>query len=225
MKESVDLIQSKIAAIVDQDPTIANIDTSDYALRLSYLNLALREWAEIYDWQALYKEYYGVISTSTGNASLALPSDFRKLASFPQITYDGSNTFQYPETRPQERGQYSVTDRHVEILGNNQGYVMRIYGSTLASGASVYIPYYASVQSLVSPSNVPEIPNTDFLVKRVAAYWWQARNDIRGYDAKAEAEQILGNLIGFENSYGEASNYDRVKTVDETRFKDKRWGE
>lgn len=225
MRESVDNIQGKIAGLVDQDPTIANIATDDYALRLSYINLALREWAEAYDWQALYKEFNSLVSTSAGNASIALPGDFRKLASFPVITYDGSNTFQFPETRPQSRGQYAETDRHIEILGNNQGYVMRVYGSTLASGASVYVPYYASVQSLVSPSNVPEIPNTDFLVKRTVAYWWQARNDIRGYDMQAEAQRILVNLISFEDTFGEASTFDRVKTPEETKFKDMRWGE
>lgn len=225
MNESVDLIQSKIAAIVDADPDVTNISTEDYALRLSYINLSLREWAEIYDWQALYKEFNSLVSTSAGNASVALPSDFRKLASFPKITYDGSNTALFPEIRPQDRGQYADTDKRVEILGNNQGYIMRVYGSTLASGASVFVPYYSSVASLVSPANIPEIPNADYLVQRTVAYWWEVRGDPRFVQKKQESERILGNLIDYENVFGEASTNDRVKTADETKFKDFRWGD
>lgn len=225
MTNSVDEIQGKIAGILDQDPVSSNIDTNDYALRLSYMNLALREWAEAYDWQALYKEFNGIISTSTGNASVMIPSDFRKLASYPQITYDGANTYPFPETRPQEAAQYSSTDKRIEILGNNQGYVMRVYGTDLTSGASVKIPYYASVGSLASPTNIPEIPNTDYLVKRTIAYWWETRNDPRFPQMKQEAERILASLIDYENVFSEAATNDRVKTVDETKFADMRWGE
>ena len=225
MTESVNAIQGKIAGILDQDPEPSNIDTNDYALRLSYMNLALREWAEIYDWQALYKEYNGFISTSTGNASVTLPTNFRKLASYPQITYDGANTYPFPETRPQEASQYASTDKRIEILGNNQGYVMRIYGTALTSGASVKVPYYASVGSLASPTDIPEIPNTDYLVKRVIAYWWETREDSRFPEMKQEAERILANLLDYENVFSEASTSDRVKTVDETKYADRRWGE
>lgn len=225
MRESVDLLQSRIAGILEQDPTIGNIDSNDYALRLSYMNLAMREWAEAYDWQALYKEFNSLISTSAGNASVALPSDFRKLASYPVITYDGSNTALFPETRPQEAGQYAATDKRIEILGNNKGYVMRIYGSTLASGASLKVPYYASVQSLATTTDVPEIPNADYLVKRVVAYWWESREDARFPEMKQEAERILATLIDYENTFGEASASDRVKTPEETKYQGMRWGE
>jgi hypothetical protein len=107
--------------------------------------MAQNEWAESYDWQALYKEYNMLVSTSTGNTSIALPEDFRKLASYPVITYDGSNSEDFPEVRVQENSQYTSTDRRVNILGNpNSGYVMKTYAATLASGASIFVPYYAS---------------------------------------------------------------------------------
>ena len=222
---SVDLIQSAIAAYLDQDEVTTNISSTDYSLRLKYMNMALTEWQEAYDWQTLYSEYNMLISTSTGNASVALPSDFRKLASYPVIS-NSNSTDLYPETRPQEAGQYSNTDKRVEILGNPQDtYTLRIYGTTLSSGASVKVPYYMSAQSLVSPANIAEIPNPDFLVKRTIAYWLEVREDSRFPGMKQEADRILANMIDFENVFSEASASDRVKTIEETKYGDKRWGE
>lgn len=187
--------------------------------------MALLEWQEAYDWQALYTEYNVLVSAATGNASVALPTDFRKLASYPVISNAGSTDL-YPETRPQESGQYNETDKRVEIRGNPQdNYVLRIYGTTLSSGASVKVPYYMSIQSLVSPANIAEIPNSDYLVKRTLAYWLEVREDSRFPLMKQEAERILGQMIDYENTFGEGSASDRVKSVDETKHGDFRWGE
>lgn len=223
---SLDQIQSRVAALTDEDPDSSNIASADYSLRTAYANMALSEWTEAYDWQALYTEYNTLTSVSTGNASIGLPTNFRKLASFPVIAYDGVTSAKFPDTRPQEAGQYSSTDKRVEITGNPQsGYNMAVFGTALSSGISIKVPYYMSVQSLASPANVAEIPNPDYLVKRTIAYWWEARGDDRFPQMKLEAERILGTMIDYENTFGEASTNDRVKTIEQTRHGDFRWGE
>lgn len=223
---TVDLIQSRVASIVDQNPSTSSLSASVYALRLAYINMALQEWSEAYDWQTLYTEYGTQTSTSTGNASIALPSDFRKLASFPVITVDGANTYAFPDTRPQTARQFISSDKRVEITGNPQdGYNMAVFGTALASGASIKVPYYKSVQSLATSSDIAEIPNPQYLIKRTISYWWEARNDPRYISVQQEAERILGTMIDYENTFGEASTFDRVKTVDETVYGDRRWGE
>ncbi len=215
---TVDEAQSRIASLVDQDEATANISSTDYSLRLKYLNMAQTEWAELYDWQALYKEYNMNISTSTGNASVLLPTDFRKPASAPQAMVDTTG-YEFLITRPQESNMYLDTDRRVTFLGNYQdGYVLRIYGATLASGASIKVPYYASAQSLVSPINVSMCPNPEYLVKRTIAYLWEAREDPRFPGMKAEAETILRNMLEQENVFPEGSSFNRVKTTDEARY-------
>ena len=215
---TVDEVQGRIASVVDQDESTSAISTDDYSLRLKYINMALSEWAEITDWQALYKEYNMFVSTSSGNASIVLPTDFRKPASSPNIMVD-TTAYEFLITRPQEAGQYLDTDRRVEFLGNYQdGYTLRVYGATLASGASVKVPYYGSAQSLVSPVNVAMIPNPDYLVKRTIAYLWEAREDPRFPGMKQEAETILRNMLEQENVFPEGSAYDRVKTTDESRY-------
>lgn len=221
---SVDEIQSRVASMVDQDESTANLDSTDYSLRLTYINRELQEWAEIQNWQTLFSQYNMVISTSTGNASVVLPNDFRKLAGFPKITFDGSATANFPEVLPQQDG-YEPTDKRVWILGNpNSGYILRIFGTTLASGASVQVPYFRAPASVASPANIPDIPNSDYLVQKTIAMIWESREDPRFPQAKSEAERILQNMMEKENTFNEASDYYRAKTVDETKFGEFSWG-
>lgn len=222
---TLDNIQSQIAAIVDQDESTTNISSTDYSLRLKYINMSLNEWQETWNWQTLFNEYNSRISTSTGNASVALPSDFRKLAGPVLITWDGTTTDKFLETFPQEYYQYDASYKRVTILGNYQdNYVLRVYGATLVSGASVKVPYYMSAGSLASPANIAEIPNPEYLVKRTVAYLWEAREDPRFPLMKQEAEKILRNMIEYENIFGKGTPNDRVKTTDEANHSF-RWGE
>ncbi len=221
MRITVDDLQGRIAAIVDEDDVTTNISSTVYSLRLKYLNMALLEWAEAHDWQVLYKEFHSRISTSTGNASVVMPSDYRKLSSYPLITWNGTTTDKFPEILPQDNGQYgdNETDKRVAILGNpNSQYIMRVYGVTLVSGASLMVPYYSSPASLATSSDVASVPNPDYLVKRTIAYFWETRNDPRATSAKQEAQSILQNMISQENVFNRASAYGTVKTQEETKY-------
>lgn len=223
---SLDNIQSRVASVADQDENTSNITSDDYSLRRTYINMSQREWSETYDWQALYKENNSVISTSSGNASVALPGDFRKLASEPKITFDGVTTEFFPEIRPQEIEQYDLqTARFVYILGNQASNFTMVVNSagTLSSGASINLPYYASPASLVSPADIAMTPNPEYLVQRTLAYIWESQEDARFQQAKGEADKILQKMLDFELTKGEAY-YDRVNTVERTQFGNFRWG-
>lgn len=224
MTISVDEVQSRVAAVVDQNEATSAISATDYSLRLKYINRAQSEWAESNDWDCLFKEYNSLVSTSANNASVALPADFRKLSGFPQITWTGAQTDKFPQVLPYEDGQFNDTDKRVWILGNpNTNYILRVFGVTLQSGASVKVPYYSSPQSLASPVDVSPVPNPEFLVQRTIAYLWEGREDPRFPQAKAEAERLLANMIEYENSFGRAAFNDSVHTVEQTRS-NYRWG-
>lgn len=215
---TIDECQARIAAVVDQDPDTGNLSSDDYSLRLKYLNMAQSEWANVSDWQQLYKEYNVLVSTSTGNASIVIPNDFKKLAGYPQVTYDGSTTDKFKQVMPQDDYQYDDTIKRVWVLGSPQGgYTLRIFGATLTSGASVKVPYYRSPISLATSSDISDVPNSDYLVQRTIAWIWESREDARFQIAKAEAERILSNMIEYEQVFGAAYD-DRVKTVEETKF-------
>lgn len=221
---SLDNIQGRIAAILDQDEDTSNISTADYSLRREYINMAQREWSEAYDWKSLYREGNLSVSTSTGNASVVLPDDYRKLASFPRITFDGVTTENFPEIRPQEAYMYADTDRYITVSGDQStGHIMFVNAGTLASGASIKLPYYASPASLVSPADIAMCPNPEYLVQRSLAYWWESADDGRFPQAKLEADKILRQLLEHEQVYGEG--YDnKVYTVERKDFNSFRWG-
>lgn len=211
-------LQSRIAAVVDLDENVSNLDTEDESLRRKYMEMAQREWAESSDWRQLYAEYNMLVSTSTGNASIALPSDFRKLSSYVHIAYDGTQNDQFSDIRPTEQDQYNENDKRVAVLGSpTGGYILRVFGASLASGTSVKVPYYRSPVSLATGTTVPDVPNPEYLVQRTIAYVWEARGDERFPLAKAEAQTILSNMIEYENVFGRGADWDRVKTVEQTR--------
>ncbi len=228
MRTTLNAIQSQIAALVDQDENPANISATDYSLRLSYINRSLMEWSDYaveYGHRSVFKEYNVLVSTSTGNASIALPQDFRKPASFPEITYDGATTNQFPYVTPEDDGQYAPTDKRVWFLGNpNSGYILRIFSTALVSGASVKVPYYLSAQSLASPADIAEIPNPEYLVQRSVALLWEAREDNRFPVAQTKADRTLANLLEFE-AIPHKGEDNRVKTTEETRYGGFSWGE
>lgn len=229
MAVTVDNVQSRIAGVVDQDQDTSNISTADYSLRLNYINRRERMWAETGKWDALTKEYNTLTSTISGNTSISLPADFRSLAIFPNITFDGANTKQFTEIRSQEEGNFNPgSDRYVKILGNpNAGYTMVVNSSNsnrqLVSGASIKALYFSVPVSLASPANVVTCPNPEYLVQGVIADVWEAQEDARFQAAKVEANLILQNMLEFEFTPSEAAYNRQVKTID-TRAYNFRWG-
>ena len=219
---SVSEIQNRVSAVADQSSSAPTEGGDDWNLRLKYVNMAQHEVAELYDWDFLFKEYSTLTSTNSANCSVALPNDYRKLATYPRITYDGANSSEFSEVRPQERGNKLNTDKYIYILGNpKNGYTMVVNPGTttsyLASGASIIVPYYASVQSLVSPADISMVPDPNYLVSRTISYLWEAREDARFPQAKAEAEKILARMLEREITHSEASASSRIKTYEELR--------
>lgn len=229
MSNTIDSIQSRIAGVVDQDQDTSNISSEDYSLRLNYINRRERMWAESGKWDNLIKEYNSVASTSTGNTSVALPADFRNLAVYPKITYDGTSTKQFTEIRPQEENRFTpASDRYVKIMGNsNSEYTMIVNPATtngfMASGASIKVLYFSIPTSHASPANTVYCSNPDYLVQGVIADVWEGREDARFQQAKVEANIILQNMLEFENTPSEASYNRGVKTIDERSYAF-RWG-
>jgi len=224
MAINVTEIQKRIASIVDQSPDAPTEGADDWNLRLQYINLAQNDAFQLYDWQFLYKEYNTQTSTNTGNTSITMPGDYRKLASYPRISYDGANTDEFAEVRTQERSKKLSSDKFVYFLGNPADEQTMVVNSgnsdgQLPSGASVYVPYYSSGQSLISGCDVSMIPDPNYLVYKSAAMLWEAREDERFPQAKVEAEKILQRLLERENVFSEANNdASKVRTVENTKY-------
>jgi hypothetical protein len=220
MSLTVSDIQKRIAALVDQEDGAPTAGGDDWNLRLSYINMAQREWAESANWNCLYREYNSITShASTANATIAMPIDFRMLAGFPKIVPDGVNTYEYSEIRPQEKDQYLDTDRYCYVLGNGSAYNLIINPATLSSGASIFVPYLSTPSALASPTDVSPITNPDYLVKRSIAMLWEAREDERFPQAKTEADKVLARMLEINNSFFDQASYGQVKNIEQTRYK------
>lgn len=197
-------IQNQIASEIDLSATAPTTGGADWSLRLNAINRSLRDWADSYEWRSLHKVFNGVISTSTGNASYALPTDFRKLDGFPRVAISGTN-YDLPAVNPSDNRKYTSSDKFVNVLGNEtSGYVMYISADTLPSGASVSFTYYASPATLSSATQVAEIPDPTFLVQKSLYYILKAQEDGRFPEAKSESDRILARMIENENTLGKA---------------------
>jgi len=226
---TVNEIQSYIAATTDQNENTSDISASDYSHRLNLINKRERTWAEVTDWRVLYTEYNTRASSASANVTVTLPGDFRKPAGYPNVVYDGTNTKQFSEVEKQRWGQYATTDKLVAYIGTpgNGAYAYFQPGTSngyFASGASIMIPYYKSPASLATSSHQVTCPNPMYLVKSVIADIWESKEDQRYTTARAEAEQILANMLERETMPSEADADRSVKTVEQSRY-GMRWGE
>jgi len=223
MANTLEEIQNRISALLDQEQSPTQGD-DEWNLRTQYINTAQSEWEQLYDWQVLYTEYNTATTTGSANTSISLPADFRKIASYPKITFDGSTTDEFQQVRPQERSQKLATDKYFWVMGNKtDGYTMVVNPSTssgnLASGASIFVSYYATANSLVSPADVTPVPDINYLVHKALAQRLFSADDPRYSISQAESEKILARMLEREAVHSEAADdYSRIRTVEETRY-------
>lgn len=218
MSATVNLIQQRVNALVGQSTTVPTDTGTEYAIRLSFINQALEEWAGAYEWEALRKELWMPV-TGVSQASITLPADFQKMAGYPRFHSGGvSGGEDWPEVLPEERSQQLSTDKYFYTLGNQgDGKTMIWNPGTLASGASLLLSYYSYPTSLASPTNILPVEDSEFFVKRVAAYVLQSRNDPRWQQIETQARENLLQLIDRENNKG-LSYQNTIKTTEESRW-------
>ncbi len=210
-----------MAAVVDQSVTPPTAGGSESELRKSWVNRAIQEFGEAYDWESLRKvKWLSVTGVSQG--SLTMPADFRKMARMPVYHSGGvSGGEEWSEIIPDEIGIYHSTDKYFYMLGDRgNGNTMIWNPATIASGASIMITYFAFPTSVVSPADIIPLENPEFLVNRTIAYIFEARSDSRfqGFEARAR-ENLLG-MVDNQNDKSRAfGENDNVKTREE-----KYWG-
>ncbi len=213
---TIDEIQARVGTLIDQVGEAPTNTTSEYAWRLKFINRAYQEWAMAYDWEALRKELW-VSITGTSQATVTLPADFNKMAMHPILYGSIENGESWPEIRPEDRTQYTTSDKYFYLLGSRESKSMIWNPGTLASGASLVIAYFSYPTSLASPSNVPLIPEPEFLVERTIAYILETRGDPRYQQSESKAREFLLQMIDNENNKG-VSLLDTIENVDKKYY-------
>lgn len=217
MAADVSELQKRIWSIVSQDSTAPTAGGDDWNLNLAYLNMSQNEWGEAYGWSTLFKEVNTMTSQATGNVTLSLPADYRKLDGFLKICDESTDAHEYPLIDPATKSQYNSLDKFCYSLGYPGSYYLVVNPGTHGSGASIFYSYWSSPASLASPTDVSMCPDPAYLVQRTVSYLWEARDDGRFPQSKAESEKILSRMLESEVTKGHSYD-DRIKTQEETSF-------
>jgi hypothetical protein len=193
---TVTQIMQQIASTVNQESAAPDAGNAEWGLWLQYINRSYFEWVDSHDWEVSRKFWFPVIS-GVSQATVSLPGDFKKLAA-DVVLYNGEQTqgSHYGEILPEQEGLYVNTDKYVKITGNlSDGFNMLINPGTLASGASLSVQYFSTPTSLASGSEIPLIPDSQFLVDRAIAYIFEARSDPRFQQEETKARERLMTMI------------------------------
>lgn len=202
MSYSLQDAQEIISSEMDQSPTAPTNGGTDWNIRTNALNRALIDWENSNEWDAL-KVVYNSKVTVAGFATLGLPGNFKKLDGFPRIVWDGASCQDFQVIDPSINGQYTDSDRFVNVFDNSRdGKSMYIHANTLSSGASVQFTYYKSPMTLSSATDIIEVPDPTYVVQRALYYIYKGREDGRFPEAKVEADKILARMMENEASRG-----------------------
>lgn len=215
MAVTVQEIQDRLASALD-NASSATSGSNDWNLRMVMLRRAEAEWSEFYDWKVLYKEYNFIATT---NYTLAMPSDFRKLAGYPRITYDLSTTADFEEIPVETKTFYPEEHNWFYLIGSPQGGYNMIMSRSIASGASVHIPYFSMGATLATTTSVSNCPNPEYLVERVRSLWLDARDDPKATDSANKAESIKAQMLERELTFSPAQSGQVLNTTQKRGFK------
>jgi len=201
---TVGTMLQNISSTVNQDPTQPTDGSADWSLWMQFINRSQIEWAESNDWEQLKKTYYTTVNISTGYsmASIGLPLDYRKLAG-PIVNWSTGDTggTSWGEILPERKLLFNPDqDKIFWTQGDpNGGYNLQwnvVYWTMPGgSGATLEINYYSMPTSLVSSTQYPVVPDSEFLTQRTIAYVLEARSDPRYQDEERKARERLLTMI------------------------------
>ena len=194
-----------VASTVNQAATMPTAGGSEFNLWLNFINKGVYDWATVHDWEDLRQTHKPAI-TSLTQASVALPQNFSKLAGNPKHWGTGiTGGEDWPIIIPEETSLYNTTEKWAYVSGDiSTGFYLVWNPGTLASGASLSIPYYSTPTSLASPAQVPIIPDSLYLVDRTIGYIFESRSDARFQEMEAKARERLLTMI----EANDAAKYD-----------------
>jgi len=196
----------RIASTVNQEATAPTSGGSEFNLWIEYINRAVHEWSEAADWEDLRKVYFPAI-TGTSQATVPMALDFNKLAGPVKIHQETSTESwdEYPEVLNEETGLYDSTTKFIKMRGDiSGGKNILFHPGTLASGASVEVPYFSMPTSVTALTDVPVVPDSQFLIDRTISYVLEARSDARFQQMESKARERLTNMM--ENANDEKFN-------------------
>lgn len=202
---TVSQMMSSIAMHINGNTEVPETGTDDYNLWLQAINDSQRDWEQTdYDWETLYSIYRTSLSAS--GTTLALPTNFRKLAGFPEFLGN-----QYEEINRKQEGYFTDTQRYVMVDYSSK--ILEVHPA-LSSAADAKIPYYKIPEDLSTPTATSLCPSDQYLIYNASGKILFSRSNPKYADFKSEADTLLQRMIGKEVTKSE--QYDNTSKNDIT---------
>jgi len=159
---------------------------ADLTVRIDYAQQAVREWADAYQWKELKTP--ATLFVTNGTVSLL---NFKELEAIP-VDLLGNK---YPEIDAADRVNQLPTDKYSYVTGNDAaGYLLTLNG--LAASATISITYQRQPSNMATLSDICEVPDDQFVGQKIISLVLQSRSDERFPQIEANAQRLLGNMIG-----------------------------
>lgn len=193
-----DILQS-VGAFLDEDATTPSGD--DLTTRVKYVDMALSEWGNTYQWRQLRISATATFAFS--GTSFALPTNFKKLMS-PVVDVTEAIDNEYIEIRPDQRfsraSASNLGDRYSYVIGDDAIGRALVISPAIASGASLNYDFQSFPSSMATLSDISVCPHPEFITKRTIALLLEVRSDPRFPQLKIDADTLLSRMVEEEQS-------------------------
>jgi hypothetical protein len=152
---------------------------------LGWLNEELDTFGEVHDWKELRRE----VPLTVSGSSVALPSNFKKIAGL--VTADGD----LHEEVPEKNYDLFTSDSKVYKTGYDDGWYANFKGVV----GDATIPLYSYPTSVATTTDEVRLRNPIYIVKRLKVRVFKYRQDPIFTELESEADLLLSQMI--ENEY------------------------
>ncbi len=188
MKDLQDILISA-NAILDLDASAPS--GTEETTRTNYADQAVWDAAASNQLNEFKREY---LTTSSSLATIPLPSNFRELMEDPQI-YTGGGWEPWEAIEVEAKYDRSTQDRYCYVMGNPaEGYNL-IFNNIVPSN-QVSVIYQRFPSGLLTLTDVCELSDPQYIVRKIESYVLYSRSDDRFPTAESRAQQALANMVG-----------------------------
>ena len=200
--KTLEQILIDVNSVVDLDASLPTGD--ELTARTNYANQAIWDAVAKVQLEEFKREY--VVSIS--GATVPLPSDFREAHQNPQLLTSGGDWEEYELRNAENKYENSSGDKRAYILGSaDQRYL--IFNSCDA-GATLSFMYQRYPSGFATLTDVCELSDPQYVVKKVESYVLYSRSDDRFQEAEQRAEICLANMSG-RNQRGQVAGPRRTR--------------
>jgi hypothetical protein len=192
MSVTLTQILTDSAAYLDLTATVPTDD--ELATRSNYADRAVRTAAAA----GRMKEFTKIYDTYITAATISLPTDFREPEEALYVLEGSGGWVEFPIIESKEKYKRDVSDQFAYIEGNRaDGYVLTL--NNMASYTTISMAYQKYPKGLLSVGAICELADENYVTRKIEAYVLESRSDNRFTLVDADANRLLGNMVGRSN--------------------------